>query len=342
MNTLHNNHIVQTLSPTDTNDLFNIDYIKINDTWFKTELIKILETNRREDAYQAYIIYPILECVLKKISRYFFGSYELIDTHAFKQRNTKEHDRSYYSSLAMAVPDLIIAEDFLFYNRIEDHAKYAIAVEIKEVNSPEMLNKSFDKKNMYDLNLLIQLLPQLWKNQSVILTNLRVWEFIKIKNKNNFDKNICNYMKIIGICGIDSSTIDLNSKYDDLNKLISNLDNYSFTNDIKELSTNIQNASQKDKIAFFDLVVQLASKTFEDSIRNFYLNSCEVETVKLLDEKKYISDFNIKRHFQKYHYISDVSDISFCNNVTLHSLMVDIESFIHTKLKCDTTDDTIE
>ena len=343
-------------------DSLKCNLIEINNNWFQRQLFKIKKTNDKEEAYQTYIVYPILECAINKIEG---CSYELIDTHTFRKRNTMLHDRSGYSSLAIAAPDLIIAKNFVLHNRENDKAEYAVAVEIKKIDEDEMLGKSFSSDDLlYDDNILVQLIPQLLKKQSVILTNLRVWEFIVLKEDVDIEKSgIYEYFKIIENCGIDvkDEVSDLDSKINELcillktktekedlksfNDVLSFLEKQTCWNksDKKDIEILKNSTSKIKKLEIkqiqglygilFEKIVKYVNKEYEQVIRDFYKNDCAIETKMVLpNDKKYVVDVNVQKRFDDILYIKSADSITFVKDDILNELIDYIENFISNKL----------
>ncbi len=332
------------------------DAIKLDDSWFKRQLLKIKRTNDREDAYQAYMVYPIIESALNRIKN---CSYELIDTHMFRQGNTEKHDRRGYSSLAIAVPDLIIAENFVYHNRDMDNAKYAVSIEIKTIDSEEMLGKSFSMQTLYNDSILEQLFPQLMRRQSVILTNLRVWEFITVK-KNIVIEHlpVYQYYMIIENCGIDvkddlfainlklHKLIELmgisqsNESEDDVEKaIITKLDDLViFMNEQtfwdKKEREEIEKAAKSPKRLIkqkiLGKVVKWAYRKYEKEIKYFFASDCEIDSKRILkNDNAYVIRTNVQKKRSDKKYITSVDDINFDGEINnLSELISCIENFL--------------
>ena len=176
--------------------------------WYLERAISLLKMSPLETQYQSYIVYPILEEILQTENR----DCDLVDCHNFRQFNTNNHDRTKYSVLAKAVPDLLIAKNFFFNNKdkhVYDALESIVAVEVKEPNSSAMLDRviSIEKASEeitsnnhsvkeYSDGLYTEILPNLVKNGKLILTNIRKWETFDVSEvkDDKLRKQINNYL----------------------------------------------------------------------------------------------------------------------------------------------------
>ena len=186
--------------------------------WYLEKTMDLLEMCPLEDQFQDFIVYPILEEVIHSAD---LCDCDLVDCHNFKQFNTQKHDRTKYSVLAKAVPDLLIARNFFYNNadrRVYDALEPIAAIEVKEPNGDTMIDKVVDK-GIYPGNkeiiakancegatcaeygdyLCAEILPNLVRNGKLVLTNIRKWEVFDVRNVNKkgneyLIENIHRYM----------------------------------------------------------------------------------------------------------------------------------------------------
>lgn len=175
--------------------------------WYLQKVMDLLEISPWENQFQNLLVYPVLEEALS-------GGMKVVDCHNFRQYNTKRHARNQYSVLAKAVPDLLIAKNFVYYNRIIDGGENKIitpndqeivaAIEVKAPNSEEMCNRSLDGSKEYSKALYLEIFSSLYKNKKVILTNARRWEFFEWKGiDDDLKSRLDEYISILELCAGD-------------------------------------------------------------------------------------------------------------------------------------------
>ena len=189
-------------------------YKNLNITRYLEKVIELLEISPLENQFQDFIVYPVIESVLLSKP---INDLDLVDCHNFAQYNTQAHDRCNYSVLVRAVPDLLIAKDFFYYNRgsdIRDRLKPIAAVEVKVPNTREIT--AGDKKSVYSGDLYREILPTLFKCKKYILTNIQRWDFLNVANvrDENLLSDISDYVRILELCGFDKATDYENAKED--------------------------------------------------------------------------------------------------------------------------------
>lgn len=350
----------------------NIVVSKCNITWYLEKMIELLCFSPKEDQFQSYLIYPIIEEVINKKKESI--NIELIDCHNFAQDNTKTHTRYKYSVLSKAIPDLLIARNFFYNNRDEKiyNSMQSIAsVEVKVPNSVEMLNKYVNSKGdkskkEYNDQLYIQILASLVKNNKVILTNARKWEFfdnslindeklalnVEIKTLN---EDIKRYVEIIEICGFDSYTDYKNPKTKELKKdvieskkkllieVISKISNNTteeeskFQVELKELLKKARDITTKDD---FNKIINDADKQYIQKIKK-YIKLSHIKTIDIIKkgepEKKmevYGSSFDQMMEADDTEYVSGIQDIKY-NLESFDDLKLELEKFLYENEKND-------
>lgn len=184
---------------------------RLSINWYLEKTIELLEISPLENQFQDFIVYPILASIIKSNE---IQELELVDCHNFSQFNTDGHNRCKYSVLVKAVPDLIIAKDFFYHNRdkqVFDALRTVASIEVKEPNHRWMLDryvKSTGEGEEYVDGLYLELLPSLFKNKKLILTNIRRWDFFDVSNITDaaLIEKIRLYIEILELCGFDNST----------------------------------------------------------------------------------------------------------------------------------------
>lgn len=267
-------------------------------TWFQEKYIDLLEISPREDSFQDFIVYPMIDALLSARS---INDYEIVDSKNFRQFNTKEHDRRKYSVLTKAVPDMLIAKNFYYRNRkqdIQEQLQVKIAIEIKEPNSDEMLNRNLKGENRngyYKDSLYLQIIPALLKNGKAMLTNLRRWQFFDITKLKNevLMESIREYVLIQELCGFDciDECYNRNSgkrgmpvyvpTYDSLKKHRDGLCNIG-----------INKATMRDEIKCDEEIDDFSFKRIQEKADLIYLNDikealyeCCIRTIDLMSNK---------------------------------------------------------
>lgn len=274
-------------------------YKKYTATWYQEKLLELLEMSPTETSYQDFIVYPLLDAI---ISSGTIIECELVDSKNFLQYNSSSHDRRSYSILTKAVPDLLIAKDFFYKNRLNDaqtYQKIISTVEVKEPNSSDM--KSINKIKDH---LILEIFPCLYKNNKVIITNIKSWIFLE-KNISNLQPqilgNLEKYISIQEQCGFDNIsecenknkgkrgrasyvvTKDaLTTHWKNLCDIINNLEestrkdfikNLNYNNNIFEDDNKLSSESSILSKEVFDQISKASDKVFINEIRNSFYNS---------------------------------------------------------------------
>ena len=181
--------------------------------WYMKTATDLFEVSPLEDQFQNLLVYPFLERIVSGKD-----DIKVIDCHNFRQFNTNAHTRCDYSVLVKAVPDLLIARNFVYHNRDNNKndkentkcksMEIIAAVEVKAPNSNCMTKKKEKAggDNEYKNSLYLELFPSLYKNKKIIFTNICQWDFYDweqvqdSKLKSRLDK----YMEILEFCGFDN------------------------------------------------------------------------------------------------------------------------------------------
>ena len=308
----------------------------LNITWYLEKMIGLLETSPLENQFQDYIIYPVIESVLNSSE---VNDIELIDCHNFAQYNTSSHNRCRYSVLVRAVPDLLLAKDFFYYNRDsgENNAPYEAlntiaAVEVKVPNSREMQIKS--GKSLYSNALYKEILPTLFKCGKYILTNVRRWDFFDSSRIDNAHllNDISEYMNILELCGFDNatdySTVIVKDKKDKKPKadVLERKWNEAvvFANKYEQIAEIIKREKRPSKGAF-NKILNAADSIFEQQIKEYVDASLDSSrSVDIVNNPGFLS---VDRHRSPSSYITSVSDIQYDANA-LNELFTKLNSFI--------------
>ena len=256
-------------------------------------MIDLLEMCPLENQFQDFIVYPVLDEIIHKIS---LSDLELVDCHNFRQYNTESHDRRNYSVLVKAVPDLLIAKNFFYRNRkkeIFDLLSVCVAVEVKEPNNNWMLGRNLVKDESlvqskdYKDYLYVELLSSLVKNKKVILTNIRKWEIynIDVVNEPELRKQIQIYVNAIELCGFDSFTdykpSEKNSRIKVLKECVVK-ERVEKLKNINEITDVLSGLQLIDKDSFDELVKKL-DKKYMDQIKEFVRKS-HVQTWNIIND----------------------------------------------------------
>nr|WP_278733195.1 hypothetical protein [Mediterraneibacter faecis] len=272
----------------------------LTEKWYIKKVIELLKNSPSENKFQDFIVYPILESVINSKEN---NELEVIDCHDFRRYNTKTHDRCQYSVLAKAVPDLIIAKNFFYDNRSNDEnnnkIEVATAIEVKEPNNKWMLNKSVKLDNTeYNINLYLELLPNLFKNKKLILTNIRRWEFFdvsKIKDE-ELNKSIELYVNILELCGFDAYK---DYKYENGRKKLNSEVIKAKLGKLKdlgdsELKKKIEEFEEMIKKEHFDELIEFADKCYESKIKK-YVQNAHIESIDLITSKEILNYSDLKK-----------------------------------------------
>lgn len=143
---------------------------------YLNKVITISETCPREINYQLEIIKPFLESVFK--------DYQIVDTskNCEPKENTKypKHNRYMYTVKNGTSPDLLITKGYKYNNNKKNKNLMKIygVIEVKEQSSYEMFNKEVES---YHIHIINEIATYFCKNEKVILTNCRRWQFFDRK-----------------------------------------------------------------------------------------------------------------------------------------------------------------
>ncbi|SHJ83036.1 hypothetical protein SAMN02745163_02642 [Clostridium cavendishii DSM 21758] len=246
-----------------------LDIVGMNYTFdiYLNKVITISETCPREINYQLEIIKPFLESVFK--------DYQIVDTSSNskprKSTNKPKHNRFIYTIEDGTAPDLLIAKGYKYENNKEGGVKTQIygLIEVKSQANSEMFNKDFDS---YDIHIINEITTYFCKNEKVILTNCRRWQF--------FDRN-----------KIKNIDLDLFKKYLILAQ------NYFYINEDKVNQENIDNLFKEIKENSHNTITKLVNpieataecffkckETLESYIRN-QISTSIVNTIDVLPNK---------------------------------------------------------
>ena len=267
-------------------------------TWFQEKYIDLLAMSPREDSFQDFIVYPMIDAMLSARS---IKDYKIVDSKNFRQFNTKEHDRRKYSVLTKAVPDMLIAKNFYYRNRkqdIQEQLQVKIAIEIKEPNSDEMLNRNLKGENgngYYKASLYLQIIPALLKNGKAMLTNLRRWQFFDITKLKNevLMESIREYVLIQELCGFDCIDECYNRNFGKKGKAVY-VPTYDSLKKHKDGLRNIDinKAAMRDEIKYDEEIDAVGFKRIQKKADLIYLNDikealceCCVRTIDLMSNK---------------------------------------------------------
>lgn len=238
--------------------------------WYLKTINNLLKYSPKEETFQNIIVYPILDNILKQNN----NSFNVIDTHNFAQNNTRKHDRSGYSVLTKAVPDLIVAKNFTYENRNKNKIEVKAAIEVKCPTSKEI--KINDNEYIFVDDLYTQLLPTLIKNGKMILTNFKNWFFFEYNEDNKYEmeentkNNIDIYMCLLQICGIDCPKYEgeeIKSKVNEINEFLKN------KNLIDKCHPNLEKINKIEFKKFIKEVISKVEEKYKIDIQEF-VNCC--------------------------------------------------------------------
>ena len=267
---------------------------RLSINWYIEKTIELLEISPLENQFQDFIVYPILDSIIKSET---IQELDLIDCHNFRQFNTECHNRCKYSVLVKAVPDMIIAKDFFYYNRNEqvyNALKMVASIEVKEPNNSWMLDKyvkSIKEQEEYDDRLYLELVPSLFKNRKTILTNIRKWEFFDVTNVTDLDlgEQIKLYVKILELCGFDATTDyqwgadGKKSRKRVLKKDVINT-RWNELKEIGALKEKIETIDEALEKKHFDEIVNFVDEKYMNAIKT-YIQSAHIQTVDIITSK---------------------------------------------------------
>lgn len=270
----------------------------------------LLEMSPFENQFQSLLVYPILKKVVSEINVATGENLKVVDCHNFRQFNTKTHTRREYSFLPKAVPDLLIAKNFIYHNKGEDgnssenikdeQLEVRAAVEVKEPNNKWMLDREVDGDKEYKNALYLELFPSLCKNKRVILTNVRRWEFYEWDClSDGLKSSVMGYVKILKLYGSNDT-----EDYEAIEKSLQNRDGRK-EELLKLIHKNLYDMKEA-KISRKDLqeIIQLTDDIYLDDIKECIKKS-KKHTIEIIANNKMLDvgsgpiDFECKSDVEK-------------------------------------------